>query len=134
MPDRRVMEETRRRVDEIAASMEAYRERLDHRYRRFGYITIASVVLTLIFVVLGFMLLQGQRWEQSRDACLRTNQQTDATVDLLSSLPARPFVIRSAKEIFPHVPPLAQKRGAKPYDGPMSCDEAADERVTGPRL
>jgi hypothetical protein len=64
MPDRRVMEETRRRVDEIAASMEAYRERLDHRYRRFGYITIASVVLTLIFVVLGFMLLQGQRWEQ----------------------------------------------------------------------
>lgn len=142
MPDReRKDQETRDRVDEIGAAMEAYRERLDNRYRRVTMFLIALVVVVSLSVAATLLLFQGQRWEQTRDACERTNSQTDATVGLLVDLGARGRAIDFAKLRYPHVPPLAHREGgrivagvAAGYKGPRTCTESASERVTGPRL
>lgn len=148
MPEREIREvgrrtdpETRARVDEIAASMHAYRERLDHRYRRVAWLCIGSVFVTGACVLLGFLLLQGQRWVQARDGCERTNGVTEATIGLLQDLKVRGEVVLIAKVRYPHVPPLAHHEGAQTvagpppnYEGPMTCSEFADDRVKGPRL
>lgn len=133
MPDRRIDEATRRRVDELASSWENSTRLLDLRYRRVVWLSLGGIMVTLVCVVAGFLLLQGQRWQQVRDGCERTNQQTEATVGLLEDLRARPASVALARRRFPHVPPLVHAPGAA-YDGPMTCGDFADERVRGPRL
>lgn len=132
---------TRDRVDEIGAAMEAYRVRLDARYRRVTWLLIVTVTGGMVSVAATLLLFQGQRWGQTRDACERTNQQTDATVGLLVDLHADPDAVLVAKFRYPHVPPLAHRSklkivaGPAPgYDGPRTCKEAANRRVRGPRL
>lgn len=58
MPERRIMEQTRLRVDEIAASMEAYRARLDHRYSRVLIAVLVIAVISIGSVVFGFAILR----------------------------------------------------------------------------
>lgn len=141
MPDRRLAEETRSRVDEIGASMESYRERLDRRFWRVTWALIIMVIVGLLSVIAGYGVLQGQRWESIRDGCERTNQQAEATVALLRDVGARDDVIRAAQARYPHTPPLAHRDGDKivmgpppGYDGPSTCDESADSQVGAFRL
>lgn len=148
MPEREIREigrrsdpGTRSRVDEIAAAMHAYRERLDARYRRVAQLCIGSVGVMVACVILGFLLLQGQRWEQIRDGCERTNSVTDATIGLLRDLHVRPAVILIAEVRYPHTPPLAHHKAGRAvngpppgYRGPMTCGDFANERINGPRL
>jgi hypothetical protein len=132
----------RNRLDELVASFNQYRERLDGRYRRVAITVVSINVLTIVCASLAFMLYQGQRWEQTQDACNRTNQQTEATIGLLRDLGADNEVIRFAEVRYPHVPPLAHRtpeggvrRGEAPdYSGPMTCKDYANERVKGPKL
>ena len=133
MPNReRRDQSTRDRVDEIGAALESWRVRVDHRLRRVVCLTIAAIIVTLVAVAFGYLILQGQRWEQTRDGCERSNRITEATVGLLKDLKARPAAIQVAKRRYPHVPPLVTPpRG---YSGPTSCAEFADDRVTGPKL
>lgn len=58
MPERRVMEQTRLRVDEIAAAMEAYRERLDHRYSRVLIAVLVIALISIGSVIFGFAILR----------------------------------------------------------------------------
>lgn len=142
MPDRERRDlETRKRVDELAESWNHAVERFQRWQRRVAFWLVAGMLSMLAVVILGFLMLQGSRWEQTRDACDRTNDQTEATVLLLKDVGARPEVILRAQVRYPHVPPLAYrvgdtlKSGTPPdYDGPMTCDEAASERVQGPKL
>jgi hypothetical protein len=132
-PDRERKDgETRRRVDEIGAALDAWRERVDVRLRRVVRLTVAAIVVTLAAVASGYLILQGQRWDQTRDGCERSNRITEATVGLLEDLQVRPAVIEVTKRRYPHVPPLVTPpRG---YSGPASCVQFADERVRGPKL
>lgn len=136
MPDRRLAEETRARVDEIGASMVAYTERLDRRFWKVTWALIAMVVIILGSVFAGYGILQGQRWESIRDGCERTNQQAEATVALLRDVGARDDVIHAAQVRYPHTPPLAHRDGDKivmgpppNYEGPATCEESADGQV-----
>lgn len=132
-PDReRRDNETRRRVDEIGAALDAWRQRVDHRLRRVVWLVIAAIVAGVLAVLAGFLILQGQRWEATRDGCERTNRMTEATIGLLEDLKVRPAAVELAKRRYPHVPPLVMPpRG---YSGPLSCAEFADERVKGPKF
>jgi hypothetical protein len=134
--ERRTMEQTRKRVDEIAASMESYRERLDARYRRVGLLLIAMVAVGILAVLAGYLILQGQRWDAVRDGCERTNQQAEATVGLLRDLKVREQVVLLAGARYPHTPPLAHRSGTlilpgplPGYEGPMTCEQFATEAV-----
>ena len=132
MPDRERRDHGMRdRVDEIAASLESWRVRVDARMRRVVWLTIAAIVTTIAAVVFGYLVLQGQRWDATRDGCERSNQQTEATVGLLNDLDVPQEVIIVAQRRYPHVPPLVAR---KTYDGPMTCAEDADQKVTGPKL
>lgn len=141
-PDReRKDDETRSRVIELAAANEAWRERVDSRLRRVAWLLIGGMVATGLLIPLGYYSLQGQRWAQTRDACERTNRQTDATVRLLVDLKADPQAVLVAQFRYPHVPPLAHRAGARVvagaglgYSGPLTCSAFASERVRGPRL
>jgi hypothetical protein len=141
VPDRRLAEETRARVDEIGASMVSYTERLDRRFWKLTWALIAMVVIILVSVFAGYGILQGQRWASIRDGCVRTNQQTDATVALLRDVSASKQVIQAAQARYPHVPPLAHRDGdvivmgpPPGYDGPSTCEEFADGQVGAFRL
>lgn len=108
---------------------------------RFALLLIAMVVGALLSILLGYLLLQGQRWEASRDGCERTNQQAEASVGLLEELKVRPEVVLIAKVRYPHTPPLAHREDDRivegvpsGYEGPMTCEEFADERVGRIRL
>lgn len=132
---------TRRRVQEIAAGLKAWSLEVDRRQRRVALWTMAVAVFTLVSVALGYALLQGQRYEATRDACHRTNQQSAATVGLLRDLDVRPQVILVAQVRYPHVPPVAHRDGRvirlgppPGYKGPMTCGEYATERVGPFRL
>jgi hypothetical protein len=117
--------ETRTRFDDLADS-------LDARYRRVTVFLIAGMVIVLVFVALGYALLQGQRWDQTRDGCERSNRITEATVGLLRDLRAKQSAIVLAERRYPHVPPLVTPpRG---YSGPATCEGFADDRVGWPRL
>lgn len=92
---------------------------LEARYRRVAWLLIAGIVATLVASVLGFALLQGQRWDATKDGCDRTNQQTDAALGLLSDLHVRQGVIDAAERRYPHV---------------ADCVAYADDRVGWLRL
>jgi hypothetical protein len=139
--DSRQDQPTRDRVQELAAGMQAWAVEQERRMHRFGLLLIAMVVGELLAVVFGYLFLQGQRWEQSRDGCNRTNQQAEASVGLLEDLKVRPEVVMVAKVRYPHVPPSAHREGDRiveglpsGYDGPMTCEEFATERVGFLRL
>jgi hypothetical protein len=106
--DRRSDPRTRTRVDS-----------LERRYRTVARSLVAGMVLFLIAVLLGFALLQGQRWDSVRDGCERTNRQTEAALGLLSDLHVRQAVIDVAKRRYPHL---------------QDCGAYADERVGWLRL
>jgi len=133
MPDReRRDKDTRDRIDEIAASIEAWRERVDHRLRRVVVLIIAAIAAGVVAVLVGFLILQGQRWQQTRDGCERSNRITEATIGLLEDLKVNQPMIDLAKRRYPHVPPLVTPPHG--YSGPRSCAGFADDRVKGPKL
>lgn len=134
--DDRQDDETRGRIREIQAGLVSWQAGVDRRYHKVALLLMGMVVAGLLAVVAGYALLQGQRWQQSRDGCERTNAQTDATVGLLRDLKVRESVIRVAQVRYPHVPPLAHRAGgeivagpAPDYEGPGTCEEFADARV-----
>lgn len=140
--DERQDPETRGRLKEIQAGLAAWQERVDHRYRRVSWLLGAMVVGALAAMVVGYGLLQGQRWDSIQGACESRNQQADATVLLLRDVGARESVILAAQARYPHTPPLAHREPGgrivegppRDYEGPMTCSESADEQVGRFRL
>lgn len=140
--DARQDDETRGRIREIQAGLVAWQEGVDRRYHRVARLLTFLVVVSLMSIMLGYMLLQGQRWDSIRALCDRTNQQADATVGLLQDLNVSEKTLRLAMARYPHTPPLAHRDAngtvvpgpPEGYDGPMSCSEEADDRVGRLRL
>lgn len=131
-PDReRKDRETRDRVDEIAAAMNAYRQRLDARYRRVVVLVIVALAALAVAGLFIALTYQGQRWRATRDSCDRENMRTEATIAVLRDSHVPAGVITLAERRFPRVPPHPMPRG---YTGPMTCGEYATDRVSGPRL
>jgi hypothetical protein len=114
---------------------------LDRRYRRVTWWLLGGMVIVVVACALGYALLQGQRWDATRDGCERTNTEAEANIGLLRDLMVRERVVLIAMARYPHVPPLAHRNhgrivvGASPgYSGPRTCDGFADDRVGWPRL
>lgn len=133
--------ETRDRVRELAAGMQSWAVEQERRIHRVGLLLTAMMVGVLLSVTLGYLLLQGQRWDSLRDGCERTNQQAEASVGLLEDLKVRRRVVLIAMVRYPHTPPLAHRKGARivegapaAFNGPRTCAEFATERVGWPRL
>jgi hypothetical protein len=130
--DRRVDPETRSRVDDLEASWHEAVKGLDRRYRRVTWWLLGGMVIVLLACALGYAALQGQRWDQTRDGCERSNRITEATVGLLRDLKVEPAMVELAERRYPHVPPLiTPPRG---YSGPRTCSGFADEHVGRLRL
>lgn len=133
--------ETRGRLREIQAGLVAWQQAVDRRYHRVTRLLLVMMIAAFVAVLLGYALLQGQRWDSIRDGCIRTNQQAEATAGLLRDLKVREQVVLLAEARYPHTPPLAHREGAtivpgppRDYDGPMTCDEFASENVGPFRL
>lgn len=151
MPLRRFLEDgggddrqddgTRDRIREIQAGLLAWQERVDHRYRRVAFGLMGMVIGGLVAIVVGYGLLQGQRWDAINSACEARNQQAEATVLLLRDVGAREDTVLKAQLRYPHTPPLAHREGSRivagpppDYDGPVSCGEMASDQVGRFRL
>lgn len=76
--DDRADDGTRLRVDEIGASMESYRERLDTRYRHVVVLVVVAIVAGLVCGVGGNVLL-----------LVRTNHQANTNTRALCALRAK---------------------------------------------
>jgi hypothetical protein len=129
--DRRSDHTTRDRYDELASSWDAAVRELDRRYKRVAVTAVSAVVIAFLAGALGFLLLQGQRWDATRDGCERTNRISEATISVLEDFKVRTAAIEIAKHRYPHVPPLIRPRG---YSGPESCGEYANQQVGRPKL
>lgn len=117
--DRRVDQESRKRVEQLEVSWQHAVARLDARYRLVARLVILGIVITTGFSILGYALLQGERWSASRDDCERTNQRTEAEIGLLTDLQVRESTLRVARRRLPHI---------------ADCGAYADGRVGWPRL
>jgi hypothetical protein len=101
--DRRSDPQTRTRVEDLTESWHNAVTSLETRYKRVArFLTIGMIVSVTAFLI-GFALLQGQRWDAVKDGCDRTNQQTEAALGLLADLHVRQPVIDAAKKRYPHV-------------------------------
>jgi hypothetical protein len=131
----------RDQVHALGEQMYAWAAEQDRKWHRVAWLLTLMCVGIIVSVGLGYAFLQGQRYNALVDGCERTNQQAEATINLLRDFDAQEDTIRLAKARYPHTPPLAHRDGDRivegtppDYDGPMTCAEFADERVGWPRL
>lgn len=123
----------RDRIDELVANTERWRLDMDKRWRRVARLLTVMMVAVVVAVTVGYLVLQGDRWQATRDSCLRTNASSEAVVGLLVELGSPPKVVDAAKRRFPHTPPL-NIDDLKAYQGARSCSEQATIAIRGPKL